>query len=153
MVKRDHAIESRDLGGCWRRGSGGAASSVLTTNACTWTPRRTGSAALECSSRDLHIIGRGAEVGTTSYSFITSTITPKTQPSVFPQNAGAVQALKNKQIDGLVVDLPTAFYAGRVERLEPSGLLRVMPTSGLGAGDADRPPTRTGVTVPADDKS
>jgi polar amino acid transport system substrate-binding protein len=29
---------------------------------------------------------------------------------VYPQNAGAVQALKNKQIDGLVVDLPTAFY-------------------------------------------
>src|SRR3954447_26702513 len=125
MVKRDRAIEWRDLGGGWKRGSGGAASSVLTTNTCTRAhpPRRTGSAALECSSRDLHIIGRGAQVGTTSYSFITSTINPKTQPAVFPQNAGAVQALKNKQINGLVVDLPTAFYAGCVERLEPSGLL------------------------------
>src|SRR4051812_24177466 len=111
------------LGGCWKGGSGGAAPSVLTTNACTCTPGRTGFAALECSSRDLHIIGRGAQVGTTSYSFITSTIKPKTQPAVFPQNAGAVQALKNKQINGLVVDLPTAFYAGCVERLEPSGLL------------------------------
>ena len=28
----------------------------------------------------------------------------------YPTNAGAVQALKNRQIDGLVVDLPTAFY-------------------------------------------
>jgi polar amino acid transport system substrate-binding protein len=52
----------------------------------------------------------GAQIGTTSYSFITSTIKPSKQPSVYPQNAGAVQALKNKQIDGLVVDLPTAFY-------------------------------------------
>jgi polar amino acid transport system substrate-binding protein len=52
----------------------------------------------------------GAQVGTTSYDFIKSTIKPTKQPAVYPQNAGAVQALKNKQIDGLVVDLPTAFY-------------------------------------------
>jgi len=52
----------------------------------------------------------GAQLGTTSYDFIKSVIKPSSQPSVFPQNAGAVQALKNGQIDGLVVDLPTAFY-------------------------------------------
>ena len=40
------------------------------------------------------------------------------QPSVFPQNAAAVQALKNKQIDGLVVDLPTAFYVTAVAGAE-----------------------------------
>jgi polar amino acid transport system substrate-binding protein len=59
---------------------------------------------------DLRPFKLGAQVGTTSYDFIKSTIKPTQQPSVFPQNAGAVQALKNKQIDGLVVDLPTAFY-------------------------------------------
>jgi polar amino acid transport system substrate-binding protein len=52
----------------------------------------------------------GAQLGTTSYEFIKDEIQPSKKPSVFPQNAGAVQALKNKQIDGLVVDLPTAFY-------------------------------------------
>jgi polar amino acid transport system substrate-binding protein len=52
----------------------------------------------------------GAQLGTTSYQFIKDEIQPSKQPSVFPTNAGAVQALKNKQIDGLVVDLPTAFY-------------------------------------------
>jgi polar amino acid transport system substrate-binding protein len=52
----------------------------------------------------------GAQVGTTSYQFITDTLKPSKQASAFPTNAGAVQALKNKQIDGLVVDLPTAFY-------------------------------------------
>lgn len=35
--------------------------------------------------------------------------------SVFNDNAGAVTALKNKQIDGIVVDLPTAFYLAAVE--------------------------------------
>lgn len=52
----------------------------------------------------------GAQVGTTSYSAITDQIKPSGQPSVFDTNDLAVQALKNHQIDGLVVDLPTAFY-------------------------------------------
>jgi polar amino acid transport system substrate-binding protein len=52
----------------------------------------------------------GAQLGTTSYGFISSTIDPSKTPGVFPTNAAAVQALKNGQIDGLVVDLPTAFY-------------------------------------------
>jgi len=57
----------------------------------------------------------GAQLGTTSYGFIQDTIKPTKQPSVFPSNTGAVQALKNKQIDGLVVDLPTAFYVTAVQ--------------------------------------
>jgi polar amino acid transport system substrate-binding protein len=74
----------------------------------------------------------GAQIGTTSYSFITSTIKPTTQPAVYPQNAGAVQALKNKQIAGLVVDLPTAFYisAAQVPNSEVLGQFN----SGGGAG-------------------
>jgi polar amino acid transport system substrate-binding protein len=57
----------------------------------------------------------GAQLGTTSYGFITSRIKPSQKPAVFPSNAGAVLALKNKQIDGLVVDLPTAFYVTAVQ--------------------------------------
>jgi polar amino acid transport system substrate-binding protein len=57
----------------------------------------------------------GAQLGTTSYAFIKSEIKPSQQPSVYPTNAGAVLALKNKQIDGLVVDLPTAFYVTAVQ--------------------------------------
>ena len=74
----------------------------------------------------------GAQIGTTSYSFITSTIKPTKQPSAFPQNAGAVQALKNKQIDGLVVDLPTAFYVTGAQ-VENSEVLGQFSTGG-GAG-------------------
>ena len=57
----------------------------------------------------------GAQLGTTSYSYITSTVKPSKQPAVFQQNIAAVAALKNGQIDGLVVDLPTAFYVTAVQ--------------------------------------
>ena len=52
----------------------------------------------------------GAQVGTTSYTAITDVIKPTKSPSVFNSNDDAKAALKNGQIDGLVVDLPTAFY-------------------------------------------
>jgi polar amino acid transport system substrate-binding protein len=74
----------------------------------------------------------GAQVGTTSYSFISSTIKPTTQPAVYPQNAGAVEALKNKQIDGLVVDLPTAFYVTGAQ--VPNSEVLGQFTTGGGAG-------------------
>src|SRR5512146_3109688 len=57
----------------------------------------------------------GAQLGTTSYAFITSQIKPSQKPAVYPSNAGAVQALQNKQIDALVVDPPTAFYVTAVQ--------------------------------------
>lgn len=55
----------------------------------------------------------GAAVSTTSLDVIESQLGLKA--SVFNDNAGGVTALKNKQIDGLVVDLPTAFYLSAVE--------------------------------------
>jgi polar amino acid transport system substrate-binding protein len=53
----------------------------------------------------------GAQVGTTSYTAITDQIQPTAKPAVYDTNDLAVQALKNGQIDGIVLDLPTAFYA------------------------------------------
>ena len=83
----------------------------------------------------------GAQLGTTSYQFIKDTIKPTKQPSVFPSNTGAVQALKNKQIDGLVVDLPTAFYVTAVQvpngegaRPVPGGARRRALRDGLREG-------------------
>ena len=52
----------------------------------------------------------GAQQGTTSYQFITDTIKPTTDVSVYNDNTAAIAALNAKQIDGIVVDLPTAFY-------------------------------------------
>jgi polar amino acid transport system substrate-binding protein len=82
---------------------------------------------------DLRSFKLGAQLGTTSYSFITSTIKPSKQPAVYPQNAGAVQALKNKQIDGLVVDLPTAFYVSAAQ-VPNSEVLGQFTGGGGGAG-------------------
>jgi polar amino acid transport system substrate-binding protein len=73
----------------------------------------------------------GAQLGTTSYDFINTQIKPSQQPAVFPQNAGAVQALKNHQIDGLVVDLPTAFYVTAVQ-VPHSTILGQFPTKAGG---------------------
>ncbi len=52
----------------------------------------------------------GAQSGTTSYSFITDTIQPTSEASVYDSNDAAIAALNATQIDGIVVDLPTAFY-------------------------------------------
>jgi polar amino acid transport system substrate-binding protein len=57
----------------------------------------------------------GAQKGTTSYDAIGATIKPSQSPAVFNTNDLAVQALKNKQIDGLVVDLPTALYVAAAQ--------------------------------------
>ena len=52
----------------------------------------------------------GAQTGTTSLDTITSVIAPTAATKVYTTNDEAVAGLKAKQIDGLVVDLPTAFY-------------------------------------------
>jgi polar amino acid transport system substrate-binding protein len=71
----------------------------------------------------------GAAVGTTSLDAIETQI--GSTPQVFNDNAAAVSALKNKQIDGLVVDLPTAFYLSGVE--VPNGLIvGQLPSTGDG---------------------
>ncbi|MBA2382078.1 MAG: amino acid ABC transporter substrate-binding protein [Chloroflexi bacterium] len=59
----------------------------------------------------------GAQVGTTSLDTINNEIAPAAKALVYSSNDDAIAALKAKQIDGLVVDLPTAFYvtAAQVE--------------------------------------
>lgn len=62
------------------------------------------------SLADLRNAKLGAQVGTTSYRAISDVIKPTTEPQVYNSNDDAKKALQNGQIDGLVVDLPTAFY-------------------------------------------
>ena len=82
------------------------------------------------SLADLKGAKLGAAVGTTSLDAIANQI--GATPQVFNDNAAGVSALKNKQIDGLVVDLPTAFYLSGVE--VPNGLI-VGQLPSTGAGD------------------
>jgi polar amino acid transport system substrate-binding protein len=67
------------------------------------------------SIADLKGAKLGAQVGTTSYATITDVIKPTQDAAVFDTNDVAKQALSNGQIDGLVVDLPTAFYITAVD--------------------------------------
>ncbi|GAA1834010.1 ABC transporter substrate-binding protein [Microlunatus capsulatus] len=76
----------------------------------------------------------GAQVGTTSYTAITEQIQPEQQAAVYDTNDLAVQALKNGQIDGLVVDLPTAFYAAAAQ-LDDGKIVGQLPP---GSGTADQ---------------
>jgi polar amino acid transport system substrate-binding protein len=52
----------------------------------------------------------GAPIGTTSLDVITETIQPTQEPAVYDDLAQAATDLDNGDIDGIVVDLPTAFY-------------------------------------------
>jgi polar amino acid transport system substrate-binding protein len=68
----------------------------------------------------------GAQVGSTSYRAITEVVKPVAQPAVFNTNDDAKTALQNGQIDGLVVDLPTAFYMTSAE-IDNSLILGQLP--------------------------
>ncbi len=57
----------------------------------------------------------GAQVGTTSLDFITEDIQPTQEPMVYNDTNDAKSALEAGQIDGIVVDLPTAYYVTAVE--------------------------------------
>ena len=67
------------------------------------------------SIADLKDAKLGAQVGTTSYDTIKNVIKPTQQPSVFNTNDDAKLALTNGQIDGLVLDLPTALFEANAD--------------------------------------
>jgi polar amino acid transport system substrate-binding protein len=59
----------------------------------------------------------GAAIGTTSVAFVEEIIQPDEAPNVYDENFDVVSAMNAGQIDGLVVDLPTAYFvtAAQVE--------------------------------------
>jgi polar amino acid transport system substrate-binding protein len=67
------------------------------------------------SLADLQGAKLGAPVGTTSFEIIETVIQPGEDPAVFNNLNDAVSALKNDQVDGIVVDLPTAFFVTAVQ--------------------------------------
>lgn len=63
----------------------------------------------------------GAQVGTTAYDTINNVIQPATKAFVYNSNDAAIKALQAKQIDGIVVDLPTAFYVTAAQIVDAKG--------------------------------
>ena len=62
------------------------------------------------SLADLKDATIGVQIGTTSLDAVTQVVQPSTQPKVFNDSNDVVTALKQNQVDAIVVDLPTAFY-------------------------------------------
>ncbi len=70
----------------------------------------------------------GAPVGTTSLTYITEIIQPTQEPNVYDTLDAAIQAVLAGQIDGVVVDLPTAFFVTAVQ-LENGKIIGSLPTA------------------------
>lgn len=59
---------------------------------------------------DLRDLKLGAAVGSTSLQAIEELVQPTVEPGVYDDLDTAIKDLKNGQLDGVVVDFPTAFY-------------------------------------------
>jgi polar amino acid transport system substrate-binding protein len=73
------------------------------------------SAASATSLADLKDASIGVQIGTTSLDAVNSEIQPSNQPKVFNDSNDVVTALKEGQVDAVVVDLPTALYLTAVQ--------------------------------------
>jgi polar amino acid transport system substrate-binding protein len=63
----------------------------------------------------------GAQIGTTSLAFINTVIQPTNDPKVYDSTSDAKAALRNGTVDGLVLDLPTAYFEAYINT--PNGAL------------------------------
>jgi polar amino acid transport system substrate-binding protein len=86
-------------------------------------------AAEATSIEDLRALKLGAQLGTTSLDFINDVIQPEQEAYVYNDNSAAKAALDAQQVDGIVLDLPTAFYVSAVE-IEGTEVIGQFPSSG-----------------------
>ncbi len=70
-----------------------------------------------------------APVSTTSLAYITDVIVPTADPAVYDTLDAAIQAVSAGQVDGVVVDLPTAFFITAVQ-LEGGTIVGSLPPTG-----------------------
>jgi polar amino acid transport system substrate-binding protein len=67
------------------------------------------------SLADLKGAKLGAQLGTTSLDAINEVVQPDQEAAVYNKNIDAITALKNGQVDGIVVDFPTSLYITAVQ--------------------------------------
>ena len=75
---------------------------------------------------DLQELRLGAAIGTTSLDYIDNIIEPSEAAQVYDDNAAAKAAFDAGQVDGIVFDLPTAFFITAVEITDAS-IIGVLP--------------------------
>lgn len=83
----------------------------------------------------------GAMAGSTSATTIDEAVQPTTAPQLYNSNEDAVAALIADQIDAIVLDLPTAYYATGVY-IEDSFIVGELPAAGV--------PDEWGLLLPKD---
>jgi polar amino acid transport system substrate-binding protein len=88
-----------------------------------------GSLAGAASLADLADAKLGAAIATTSLTYIEDVIQPTELPAVFDDNAAAKSAFDAGQVDGLVFDLPTAYFITAVE-IPDASIIGVLPRAG-----------------------
>jgi polar amino acid transport system substrate-binding protein len=84
---------------------------------------------------DLRSARLGAAIGTTSLDYLEQVIQPETQAQVFDDNAAAKAAFDAGQVDGLVFDLPTAYFITAVE-IPDASIVGVLPRTGASEAPA-----------------
>jgi polar amino acid transport system substrate-binding protein len=82
------------------------------------------------SLADLKDARLGAQIGTTSLAYIQETIQPSKEPRVYDTSNDVVAAINAGQIDGLVVDLPTAFFLVGSEEVKNGKVVGQFPSVG-----------------------
>jgi polar amino acid transport system substrate-binding protein len=83
---------------------------------------------------DLKAFKFGAQVGTTSLDTINNVIAPTTAAKVYTTNDDAIAGVNANQIDGIVVDLPTAFYVTGAPQIKDSVIVgQFAPPTGAAA--------------------
>jgi polar amino acid transport system substrate-binding protein len=81
------------------------------------------------SLADLADAQLGAAIGTTSLDYIDSVIEPSSDAAVYNDNADAKSAFDGGLVDGIVFDLPTAYYITAVE-IPDASIIGVLPRVG-----------------------
>ena len=81
------------------------------------------------SIADVAVFQLGVAVATTSLQYIDEQIQPATDPMVYDTNDAAIAALEAGQVDGIVVDLPTAFFITAVQ-MENGAVVGQFPAAG-----------------------
>ncbi|MEP7335453.1 MAG: ABC transporter substrate-binding protein [Actinomycetota bacterium] len=82
------------------------------------------------SLADLKQYQLGAQIGTTSLGYINDTIQPDKDARVYDTSNDVIAAINAKQIDGLVVDLPTAFFLVGAEEVKNGKVVGQFPSTG-----------------------
>ena len=82
------------------------------------------------SIEELKTYQLGVQIGTTSLDIVNDVIQPDRQPRVFDRSVDVIQALNNEQIDGYVVDAPTAYVNVLIGQAENGVVVGQFPSQG-----------------------